>query len=191
MTTRLVLLGDTHLPRFGRHLPPPLEAALGEAEAILHTGDITDAFVLDLLEAHAPTHAVAGNNDPPELASRLGFTRVVEVEALMIGLTHGHLGSGRTTPERAVRTFAAADPPVDVVAFGHSHQPLVERRGDLWLLNPGSPTNRRRQPTYSFLRVDVSGAELTPTLIEWPPAQQIQPDRLADPERLQREGRTG
>lgn len=173
MTTRLVIVGDTHLPRFGRRLPEPLEAALAEADAILHAGDFTDAFVLDLLEAFAPTHAVAGNNDPPELEARLGFTRVVEVELIRIGLTHGHQGGGRTTPERAVRAFAATDPPVDAIAFGHSHQPLVERRGDLWLLNPGSPTDRRRQPTYSFLRVDISGGELTPTLIEWPP----EPDR--------------
>jgi putative phosphoesterase len=179
VTTRLVLLGDTHLPRFGRHLPAALEAALSDADVILHAGDITDAFVLDLLEKFAPTHAVAGNNDPPELAARLGFTRVVEVEAVRIGLTHGHLGSGRTTPERAVRAFAATDPPVDAVGFGHSHQPLIERRGDLWLLNPGSPTDRRRQPTYSCLRLDIHGRDLTPMPVEWPPEPRAAADRTS------------
>lgn len=168
MTTRLVIIGDTHLPRFGRVLPGPLVDALAEADRILHVGDHTQPFVLDLLEAFAPTDAVAGNNDSPELAERLGTSRVVTVEALRIGMTHGHLGAGRTTPERAFRAFASLEPaPPDAVAFGHSHQPMVERRDGVWMLNPGSPTDRRRQPAYSFLRVEVHGAELRPELVEF------------------------
>ena len=65
----VVLVGDTHLPRFGRVLPAPLVAGLEGADLILHAGDLTEAFVLDLLEAHAPTVAVAGNNDGPELVT--------------------------------------------------------------------------------------------------------------------------
>lgn len=167
VTTRVILVGDTHLPRFGRELPAPLVEALREADRILHAGDLTEPFVLDLLEEFAPTDAVAGNNDPPSLHGRLGLTRVVEVEALRIGLTHGHHGPGRTTPDRAWRTFAGADPPVHAVAFGHSHQPVVERRDGVWLLNPGSPTDRRRQPTFSFLVVDVDGSELRPELVTY------------------------
>ncbi len=166
MTTRVVVVGDTHLPRFGRELPAPLTDALATADLILHAGDHTDPFVLERLEAFAPTDAVAGNNDPPELVSRLGFTRLVTVEEVRIGLTHGHLGPGRSTPERARRAFAHADPAVGAIAFGHSHQPMIERLdGGLWLLNPGSPTDRRRQPTFSFLVVEISGADLRPELI--------------------------
>ena len=165
MTTRLVIIGDTHLPRFGRVLPAPLAEALGEADGILHVGDHTQPFVLDLLEAFAPTDAVAGNNDPPELVRRLGTSRVVALEGIRIGMTHGHLGPGRTTPDRAFRAFAALEPPPDAIAFGHSHQPMVERRDGIWLLNPGSPTDRRRQPTFSFLRLEVEGAELRPELV--------------------------
>lgn len=166
MTTRLLIVGDTHLPRFGRALPAPLVDALAGADRILHVGDHTQPFVLDLLEAFAPTDAVAGNNDPTELEQRLGTSRVVTVEAVRIAMTHGHLGPGRTTPERAFRAFASLDPdPPDAIAFGHSHQPMVERRDGIWLLNPGSPTDRRRQPTFSFLRVEVDGTELRPELV--------------------------
>ena len=167
MTTRIVLLGDTHLPRFGRKLPPPLTDALRQVDRILHVGDHTEPFVVDLLRAFAPTDAVAGNNDAPELAERLGLVRIVTVEELRVGLTHGHLGPGRTTPDRAVRAFADADPPVDAIAFGHSHQPMIARRDGIWLLNPGSPTDRRREPAFSFLRLTVQGSTIEPELVTY------------------------
>lgn len=169
VTTRIVLIGDTHLPRFGRALPMPLTDALRAADLVLHAGDHTEPFVLTMLEALAPTVAVAGNNDSADLVARLGLARVVTVEDVRIGLTHGHAGAGRTTPDRAVRAFADADPPVDAIAFGHSHQPMIERRDGIWLLNPGSPTDRRRQPSFSFLRLTVRGSRLVPALATYRP----------------------
>ncbi len=165
MTTRVVIIGDTHMPRFGRSLPAFVLAALADADRILHVGDHTDPFVLELLGTHARTDAVAGNNDPPELVNRLGFTRVVEVEDVRIGLTHGHLGLGGTTPDRAWNAFAGTTPSVHAIAFGHSHQPMIERRDGIWLLNPGSPTDKRRQPTFSLLRLDVDGEALRAELV--------------------------
>jgi predicted phosphodiesterase len=103
------------------------------------------------------------------MVARLGLTRTVEIEEIRIGMTHGHHGRGRTTPDRALGTFVGADPPVHAIAFGHSHQPMIERRDGIWLLNPGSPTDRRRQPTFSFLRVIVDGAELRPDLVTFGP----------------------
>lgn len=165
MTTRVIIVGDTHLPRFGRSLPEPLTAALSSADRIVHLGDHTEAFVLDLLAAYAQTDAVAGNNDPPDLVARLGTVGVVTVEEVRIGMTHGHLGPGRTTVDRAFAAFAGSVPPVEAIAFGHSHQPLIERRDGIWLLNPGSPTDRRRQPTFSFITLDVDGSVLHPELV--------------------------
>lgn len=167
MTTRVVILGDTHLPRFGHQLPGPLADGLADANLILHAGDITQRFVLELLAAYAPVEAVAGNNDPPELAASLGWRRVVEVEGVRIGLTHGHHGTGRSTLERARLAFADSDPPVDAVAFGHSHQPFVERIGATWFLNPGSPTDRRREPSFSYLRIDVDANVIVPELVTY------------------------
>jgi putative phosphoesterase len=165
VTTHVVLVGDTHLPRFGRSLPPSLVNALEGADRVLHVGDLTDRLALDLLRAFAPTDAVAGNNDPPELVAELGLSKVVTIDAVRIGMTHGHHGSGRTTPDRAARTFGGADPPLDAIAFGHSHQPMIERPAGVWLLNPGSPTDRRRQPAFSFLRLEIDGSELRPELV--------------------------
>jgi uncharacterized protein len=170
VTRRVVLVGDTHLPRFGRALPAPLVEGLATADVVLHAGDLVEDFVLELLAEHAPgaeLKAVAGNNDPPALGDRLGHARVVEVEGVRLGLTHGHLGRGRTTPERARSVFADADPPVHAVAFGHSHIPLVEQRDGVWLLNPGSPTDRRRQPAFSYVELTVTDRTLTPRLVTW------------------------
>jgi putative phosphoesterase len=158
-------VADTHLPRFGRSLPASLVEGFREVDLILHAGDLTQAFVLDLLGELAPVHAVAGNNDGPDLAERLGRRRVVEVEGIRIGLTHGDRGRGRTTPLRALSTFEAES--VDAVVFGHSHIPIVERHGTRWLVNPGSPTDRRRQPAFSYGLLDVAGTELTPTIVRF------------------------
>src|SRR6476659_10193364 len=137
---RLALVSDTHLPRFGRRLPAALIQALEAArpDAILHLGDHTSATVVDELAAIAPVEAVAGNNDPHELVARYSLRRVIEIDTVRIGLTHGHLGRGTTTPERALATFGADD--VQIVAFGHSHIPLIEWRGATLVVNPGSPT---------------------------------------------------
>ncbi|HKG18673.1 MAG TPA: metallophosphoesterase family protein, partial [Candidatus Limnocylindrales bacterium] len=81
-----------------------------------------------------------------------------------IGLTHGDLGTGGTTPQRAAATFAPDE--VDIVLFGHSHIPLVQRLADgRWLMNPGSPTDKRRQPRYSWGVIDIESAdEIRPEL---------------------------
>ena len=175
MTTRVVVVGDTHLPRFGRSLPGPLIEGLASADLALHVGDLTEAWVLDLIAKHAPVIGVAGNNDPPELAERIGLTRTVRIESATVGMTHGHAGRGRTTSERALATFADAQPAVDAVVFGHSHQPMIECRAGIWLLNPGSPTDRRRQPTFSYMEVFVSGRDIRPRLVEWAPERPGRP----------------
>lgn len=162
------MVSDTHLPRFGRALPRSLAAGLTEArvELILHLGDFTGPEVPTLFAAIAPFDGVAGNNDGPELVERFGRRKVVEAGGVRIGLTHGDLGAGRTTPERAARTFGADE--VDVVLFGHSHVPLLRRLPDgRWLLNPGSPTDKRRQPRYSWASLDIGAGVVTPELHDY------------------------
>src|SRR3954451_22458309 len=149
---RIGVVSDTHLPRFGRALPEALVRGFNEAgvDRILHLGDWTSLLAVELLEAIAPLDGVAGNNDPPELVERFGRRKVVELEGVRIGMTHGDLGEGRTTPERARLTFTGALAP-PVILFGHSHIPLLERlTGGRLLLTPGSPTDKRRQPRYSW-----------------------------------------
>jgi putative phosphoesterase len=162
---RIGVVSDTHLPRFGRVLPRALTEDLRarNVELILHAGDFTGAHVPPLLESIAPLRAVAGNNDGPELVARFGRRAIVAIEGVRIGLTHGDLGSGRTTPERATLTFARHE--VDAIVFGHSHVPLVDRLPDgRWLVNPGSPTDKRRQPRYSWAEIELVDGRLAPAL---------------------------
>lgn len=159
---RIGVVSDTHLPRFGRALPRALVDGLRAAGVtrILHLGDHTSPGVPALFESIAPLDAVAGNNDGPELVARFGRRKIVVLEGVRIGMTHGDLGRpSQPTPRRAADSFAADE--VDVVLFGHSHIPLVERLPDgRWLVNPGSPTDKRRQPRYSWALLEVAGGRV-------------------------------
>ncbi len=160
--TIIGLVSDTHLPRFGSALPRELAAGLRAArvERILHLGDMTDPIAVALFEAIAPFDAVAGNNDPAEIWQRYGRKKIASVEGVRIGMVHGDVGRARTTHENAIAAFAAE--PVDVVLYGHSHQPVVDQRPGLLVANPGSPTDKRRMPTFSYgvLTVDGNRAEI-------------------------------
>jgi hypothetical protein len=167
MKVRVAVVADTHLPRFGRMLPEPLLRGFADArvERIIHCGDWVEPFVVDLFESVAPVDGVAGNNDPPEILGRFALTTVIDLEGVRVGVTHGHVGPTHvTTLERARRAFAA-EAGLAAICFGHSHIPSVSRAPDGTLLvNPGSPTDKRRQPRYSWALLTVDrghvGAEL-------------------------------
>jgi len=158
------VVSDTHLPRFGDRLPAGLRRGLGEegVDLILHLGDFTGPEIPRLLESLAPLEAVAGNNDPPDLVERFGRRKVVTVAGVRIGMVHGD-GTHGTTTSRSLRTFEKDE--VDVICFGHSHQPLCERRGEIWLVNPGSPTDKRTQVRYSYAILDIEHDRAVPRLV--------------------------
>lgn len=158
------VVSDTHLPRFGDQLPERLRRGLGEegVDLILHLGDFTGPEVPRLLESLAPLEAVAGNNDPPDLVRRFGRRKIVTVGGVRIGMVHGD-GARGTTTSRSVSAFEKDA--VDVICFGHSHQPLCERRGETWLVNPGSPTDKRTQVRYSYAIIEIERARVVPRLV--------------------------
>src|SRR5262249_59662818 len=122
---KIGVVGGTPLPRFGPRLPTALVAGLRRArvELVLHLGDFTGPDIPDLFEALAPLEAVAGNNDSPALQRRFGRRKIVPAGGARIGLVHGD-GRGGTTLSRSLAAFGADE--VDVVCFGHSHQPLCD-----------------------------------------------------------------
>jgi uncharacterized protein len=124
---------------------------LEQASLALHVGDVTSAAVLEALRAVVRVEAVRGNMDEAELKAALPERAVVEAEGLRIGLVHDP-GPAQGRHERLVDWF----PGCDVVAYGHTHLPEVTRHGDVWIVNPGSPTERRRAPGHS-LAVLVDG----------------------------------
>ena len=156
--TVIGVVSDTHFPRFGRVLPRALERGLRDArvERILHLGDMTDLLAVSLFEAIAPFDAVAGNTDGEAIRARFGRRKIVRVEDVRIGMVHGD-GKRGTTMGRALAAFA--EEPVDVVLFGHSHHPLVKRENGRLVANPGSPTDKRMNPRYSYAILTIDGAQ--------------------------------
>jgi putative phosphoesterase len=142
----IAILADTHLPRGRRRLSEQCVAHLRSAELILHAGDLTSVSTLDELNALGPpVLAVHGNVDERALVERLPERLEIEVDGLKLGLTHD-AGAARGRLARLRRRF----PHADAVVFGHSHIPLLEAGGDFQIFNPGSPTDRRRQPRHTM-----------------------------------------
>ena len=144
---RVLVLADTHL-RAGTvdRLPAAVLDAAATVDAILHAGDVVTPDLLDLLGSLAPVHAVLGNNDDAALAARLPERLEVDLSGVRIGMVHDS-GATAGRPRRLRRAF----PDADVVVFGHSHVPVDELGVDGQLLfNPGSPTQRRRQPVRTY-----------------------------------------
>jgi putative phosphoesterase len=148
------------MPRGTRRLPVGCLRRLEQAELILHAGDFVGLPVLEELERLGTVEAVAGNMDEPALREALPKRRVVEVEGARIGMVHipgPAVGRG----ERLVAGF----PGCDAVVYGHTHVPDISRTGDIWVLNPGSPTERRGAPVHSMLMLAIESGEIRPELV--------------------------
>jgi uncharacterized protein len=139
---RVVVLSDTHAPRRWRVCPPAVAGYLRQADLILHAGDVCTAPVLTELAGYAPVTAVVGNNDEPGVAQwGAAETAELDLDGLRVAMVHDS-GAAAGRMARLRRRFPGAD----LVVFGHSHIPLDESGAGLRIFNPGSPTDRRRQP---------------------------------------------
>src|ERR1700744_568249 len=149
---KIVAISDTHAPRRWKSCPPRVAEHLHTADLILHAGDVCTAAVLDELAAYAPVQAVLGNNDGADVAAwGAPETLDLDLAGLKVSMIHDS-GPSAGRLGRMRRRF----PQADLVVFGHSHIPLDESAGGLRIFNPGSPTDRRRQPrgTIGVLRID-------------------------------------
>jgi uncharacterized protein len=157
MTTRLLLLADTHLPRRARDLPAQVWDEVERSDLVVHAGDWVDVRLLDELEARSHRLVgVWGNNDHGALRERLDEVARVEVEGVRLGVVH-ETGASKGREERC----SAAYPDLDVLVFGHSHIPWdTTTATGLRLLNPGSPTDRRRQPHCTYLTATADAGRL-------------------------------
>ena len=159
--TLVAVLGDTHLPRGSRTLPEECVRRLRVAELVLHTGDHSTVASLEELRALGPpVEAVFGNADEPALRELLPKELVVEAGGARIGVTH--VPGPRAGREERLR---ARFPGCDAVLYGHTHVPQVEQHGGVWILNPGSPTERRRSPAWTMLELRIAAGALEPSLI--------------------------
>jgi hypothetical protein len=157
----VVVLSDTHAPRRWKQCPPAVATHLRQADLILHAGDVCTAAVLDELAGYAPVQAVTGNNDRPDVAD---WGAPPELQLDLGGITVAMLhDSGQATGRvaRMRRRF----PQASLVIFGHSHIPLDQSAGGLRIFNPGSPTDRRRQPAGTIGLLEISDGRLAGTSI--------------------------
>lgn len=148
------------MPRGARALPDECVRRCDAADLILHLGDVVAAPVLDGLCALGPVEAVYGNMDEPALRETLPQRHVVEVDGVRIGMVHVP-GPREGREARLVGWF----PGCRAVVYGHTHVPRMEEHEGVWILNPGSPTERRRAPERSMLELLIKGKKLEPTLI--------------------------
>ena len=157
MTVRLVLLADTHLPKRARALPEQVWAAVDEADAVIHAGDWVDVALLDELESRSRRLVgVHGNNDHGVLRERLPEVARAELGGVRFAVVH-ETGPAKGREARCAVQF----PDVDVLVFGHSHIPWdTTAESGLRLLNPGSPTDRRRQPSCTYMTATAQDGEL-------------------------------
>jgi putative phosphoesterase len=159
---QVVLLSDTHLPVRAKKLPAQLWAAIEAAEVVIHAGDWVSVALLDELEGRSrQLIGCWGNNDGPELRARLPEIARVSLDGLSVAVVH-ETGASKGREERCEKAY----PDVDVLVFGHSHIPwdTTTPRG-LRLLNPGSPTDRRRQPFCTYQTAQIVSGELTEVVL--------------------------
>jgi putative phosphoesterase len=159
-TLRRVLIAaisDTHLPRGSRRLPDTCLERLASADLILHVGDISTPAVLEEIEAIGPpVRAVHGNVDSEELRRRLPEALEIDADGARIAMVHD-AGPSRRRIERMRARF----PDAAAVLFGHSHIPLHEEQAGFQIFNPGSPTDRRRQPRHTMGIARAAGGQVT------------------------------
>jgi len=147
------VISDTH-----GLLRPEVFEALAGAELILHAGDVGGHSILIQLAAIAPVQAVYGNCDPPGEPG-LAASLDLDVEGCSIHVSHGH-ELGQPTPEKLLARYKA-----DVIVFGHTHKPLMERARGRLVLNPGAAGPRRFDLKPSVARLTVNNAEVTAQVI--------------------------
>ena len=161
---RLLVLADTHVPKRARDLPPQVWAAVSDADVVVHAGDWVDVELLDRLQSAATRLiGVYGNNDGAAIRARLPEQAHASLEGVRVTVVH-ETGGAKGRETRADRAY----PGTDLLIFGHSHIPWDSTTpGGMRLLNPGSPTDRRRQPYRTYLTVELAaGAVQTVQLVQ-------------------------
>ena len=161
-TSTLAVIADTHLPRGRRALPPRCLELCAAADLLLHCGDVCTSDVWAWLGSLGPPAVgVLGNMDLPPLDAELPVERGVETDGARIGMVHvAGANSGRS--ERLRERF----PDCGAIVYGHTHVPELARDEGVWILNPGSPTERRSAPRHSMLLLEVEAGEIRPLLVD-------------------------
>lgn len=143
---KIVVLSDTHMPKRTEKLPELFINECRDAGMIIHAGDWQSAGVLNHLIKLAPVKGVYGNADGEDIKQLFPRKQIIHVNGVSIGIIHGH-GKGKTTEKRAYEAFEEKP---DCIIFGHSHIPYLRHQGSTLMFNPGSLSDKRKLPKYSY-----------------------------------------
>ena len=171
---KIALVADTHVPASLPRLPDRLLERLAGVDAILHAGDLVTLEVLEVLRAIAPTTAVSGNMDPPEVTRRLNAQETLKLGGRTIGLKHGHqpkrlqsryIGLSYDAPEFDLfyQAMATQLPDAEIIVFGHFHAPLIKKWNDRLFINPGAVAPTHGRSSFAVLEL---GENVVPRIIE-------------------------
>jgi uncharacterized protein len=153
----IAVISDTHMPRGRRALPVACLAHLAAADLIVHSGDFNSVEVLHALQALGPpVTAVYGNVDDRALVRLLPARTEFELGGARVGMVHD---AGRSVGR--LERLHADFPGCAAVIFGHSHIPLHEDSDGFQIFNPGSPTDRRRQPEHTMGLARIDSGEIS------------------------------
>lgn len=152
---KIVVTSDTHIKENSktRQLPGKLLNACRSADLIIHAGDFQSPAVYNELAQYAKVKGVYGNVDGDDMKQLVRDKEIINANGRRIGIVHGH-GEKKTTEKRAIEAFEHDE--VDIIIFGHSHMPMIRYIGKTLLINPGSPTDKRKMPHFSFVVLEIN-----------------------------------
>ena len=151
---KIGVISDTHIGKNPDKLYKFLDKHMRDVDMLIHAGDYKNSNVVNLLKKYKKFEGVWGNVDTDEAKKLVSEKKIIEIENHRIGMFHGH-GSKKTTLDRAYEAFEGDN--VDIIIFGHSHQPLIKTKNGVLMLNPGSPTSKRKERWFSYIVLEING----------------------------------
>lgn len=149
---KIGIISDTHISKDLYKINELLKKYFQDADLIIHAGDFKSPKVIDIIKNQKQFVGVFGNNDGDAVKEKVREKEILYLEGYKIGVHHGH-GSSKDTIERAYEVFK--DDKVDIIIFGHSHQPIIKTINKILMLNPGSPTSKRKDRWYSYIVLEL------------------------------------
>ena len=150
---KIGIMSDTHISKDTYKIDDILKKYFKDVELIIHAGDFKSSKVIELIKARKKFIGVWGNNDGAAIRGEIKEKELLKINGYTLGIYHGH-GDGKSTIEKAYNMFK--EDTVDIIVFGHSHQPIIKTINKTLMLNPGSPTSKRKERWYSVIILELN-----------------------------------
>ncbi|AAO36828.1 putative phosphoesterase [Clostridium tetani E88] len=162
MLMKIGIISDTHVTKKVENIDKLLKDYFYDVDTIVHVGDFNSLEVIKRIKNKKKFIGVYGNNDSKDIKGVLPMKDIIKIEGYKIGLFHGHGGS-KNTLDRAYDEFK--DEKVDIIIFGHSHQPIIKTRNKILMINPGSPTRKLKERWYSYVLLELDKKKIEAKMV--------------------------